>query len=62
MFSLCEGKWSTGQHPVFEEPLLKVRYVHHDLETVEKLGLGTLNLGTESFDQVLIDNTVRLQS
>lgn len=30
------------------------------METVEALGLGGLNLGRESFDQVLVDNTIRL--
>jgi hypothetical protein len=33
---------------------------HHDLETVEALGLGGLDLGRESLDKVLVNNTVRL--
>jgi hypothetical protein len=34
--------------------------LHHDLETVEALGLGGLDLGRESLDKVLVDNTIRL--
>jgi hypothetical protein len=34
--------------------------IHHDLEAVEALGLGSLNLGRESLDQVLVDDAVRL--
>jgi hypothetical protein len=34
---------------------------HHDLETVEALGLGGLDLGRESLDKVLVDDTVRLR-
>jgi hypothetical protein len=36
--------------------------LHHDLETVEALGLGGLDLGRESLDKVLVDNTVGLIS
>lgn len=47
---------------------LSVRYTsqgkevesHHDLETVERLGLSNLDLGRESFDKVFVDDTVRL--
>jgi len=34
--------------------------LHHDLETVETLGLGGLDLGRESLDKVLVDDTIRL--
>lgn len=34
---------------------------HHDLETVEALGFGSLDFGRKSLDQVLIDDTVRLR-
>ena len=30
------------------------------METVKALGLGGLDLGRESLDQVLVDNTIRL--
>lgn len=33
---------------------------HHDLETVERLGLSSLDLGRESLNKVLVDDTVRL--
>ena len=33
--------------------------LHHDLETVETSGLGDLNLGAETLDKVLVDDTVR---
>jgi hypothetical protein len=33
---------------------------HHDLKTVEALGLGTLHLGRETLDQVFVDDTIRL--
>lgn len=33
---------------------------HHDLETVERLGLSNLDLGRESLDKVFVDDTVRL--
>ena len=35
-------------------------YSHHDLETVEALGLGGLDLGGESLNKVLVDDTVGL--
>ena len=35
--------------------------IHHDLETVEALGLGGLDLGRESLDKVLVDDTIRLK-
>jgi hypothetical protein len=38
-----------------------VRNLHHDLETVEALGLGRLDFGRETLDQVLVDNTVGLK-
>jgi hypothetical protein len=34
---------------------------HHDLETVEALGLGALDLGRESLDEVLVDDAVGLR-
>jgi hypothetical protein len=34
--------------------------LHHDLETVEALGFGGLDLRRESLDKVLVDDTVRL--
>lgn len=34
---------------------------HHDLETVEALGLGALDLGRESLDKVLVDDAVGLR-
>ena len=37
-------------------------YSHHDLETVEALGLGSLDFGRKSLDEVLVDDTVRLGS
>jgi len=36
--------------------------LHHDLETVEALCLGGLDLGRESLDKVLVDDTIRLIS
>jgi hypothetical protein len=32
---------------------------HHDLEAVERLGLGNLDLTAEALDKVLVDDTVR---
>lgn len=34
---------------------------HHDLETVERLGLSNLDLGRESLNKVFVDDTVRLR-
>ena len=39
----------------------KVGDIHHDLETVEALGLGGLDLGRESLNKVLVDDTIRLK-
>ena len=33
--------------------------LHHDLEAVEASSLGSLNLSTESLNEVLVDDTIR---
>ena len=43
------------------KPEDRVRDIHHDLETVEALGLRGLHLGREALDKVLIDNAVGLR-
>jgi hypothetical protein len=44
-----------------DEAVYRSRDSHHDLETVEAFGLGRLDFGRESLDEVLVDNTVRLK-
>jgi len=50
--------------PVGQRSLAQCKRIalHHDLETVEALGLGGLDLGRESLDKVLVDDTIRLIS
>ena len=41
-----------------ERVSLRMDILHHDLETIKTAGLWNLDLAAESFDEVLIDNSI----